>query len=335
MNILKDKRIILPAVLACSSATGLLAQWSLIENWEALDVGVYQGKEAIEALSPDFHTFNVGALMELNVATGIDGIGGDKAAWFWYGERITSTACYLALPLAAEVPVGETATIYFRLWRGTDGGNWHVMTSKVAANEFADGVSLYGEMATIVRSTGSSTDAPRELQAHTGGYTVSTPNVVGPAGEWREFWMVVYNLDSPLDGDGWELYVKAPNDPAPAIVTFGGDNPFTRLTIRNKSVSSLKSFILHQNSSIENQSVYLIDDIYQSSGKNLETPGSESDWCGMVKLPSGDVDTGSFLGWIYTEGSSGSGWVYSYSLEKFVYVASCPAESGSWVYVSK
>ena len=71
-----------------------------------------------------------------------------------------------------------------------------------------------------------------------------------------------------------------------------------------------------------------------TTGQNLTTPvvANGNEWCGITKV-GGDVDTGDFMGWIWVGDATGAGWVYSYSLDGFVYVSACPDASGAWIYI--
>lgn len=57
------------------------------------------------------------------------------------------------------------------------------------------------------------------------------------------------------------------------------------------------------------------------------------EWAGYPVLPSGDVDTGGFLGWINV---SGGDFVWVWSLGKYIYMPEPAADStGAWGFVSK
>ena len=329
-----SKNLLLAGTLLGLTVGSLNAQWMLVEDWEGYPTGAHQGKEVIEALDPKFGAFSQGSLHELNLATGIDGIGGTNAAWYWFGQEITSKQAWLMIALPEEIPVDGSATIYFRVWAATDTGNYHISTAKPAIADITDGVSLWSILNTTMRVTDSS-GTETELQVNNGGYTPSTPPARDPIGTWTEFWMVIDNKNDPDNGDGWELWKKGINDMEPTVITFGGDNPYSRLVTRDRNVDSIKNFVLSQNSDKEGTAVWLIDDIYMSVGKNLTDPmNPPAGWCGMTKV-DGNVDTGSFMNWLYVgDNETGTGWAYSYDLNKYVYLSNCPADAGAWVYVS-
>lgn len=56
--------------------------------------------------------------------------------------------------------------------------------------------------------------------------------------------------------------------------------------------------------------------------------GASADWYGYEVLPSGDANTGNWLGWVYVENDP---WIWSYSLGKYIYVK----DSSGWVFVRK
>jgi probable HAF family extracellular repeat protein len=57
-----------------------------------------------------------------------------------------------------------------------------------------------------------------------------------------------------------------------------------------------------------------------------------STWCGFTKTGP-YVDTASWLGWLYVDEQDSAGYVYSYLLDKFVFIPDCPEPGGGWVWV--
>jgi len=233
--------------------------------------------------------------------------------------------------------MGETNTIYFRVWQQAYDINFHIMVSKVAAGDEPDNTALWGNQAAIMRCNSSE---PLMVDIRNGGsYTPSNPIHLQDLATWYEYWMVLdnsYAEDETQAGvGGYEVYVKGPADAEPRLLTWGGDTTVTKLDYRNQAFTSLKSIVLIQNAST-GPNIWLLDDIYQTSGMDLTTPGQGNGgdtWCGM-DVDGNDFDTGDFLGWVYVEDTdTDAGWVYSYSLGGFVYLSTCPGESGGWVYV--
>lgn len=73
---------------------------------------------------------------------------------------------------------------------------------------------------------------------------------------------------------------------------------------------------------------------YDATGQNLTTPpvgGGGETWAGFPVLPSGDVNTGDWMGWVNVVSKP---WVLSYSLDQWMYIEeSAVSSSGGWVYI--
>jgi len=333
MKTLLKKAALLASPLALLPVCNLSAQWTLIEDFESYAAGVYSAED--ESLV--YPVASNGGLGEMDIIEGIEGTGGSNAAWFWYGVQLANAGdVWHQIPLPTPIEENQTATISFRVWQQSYDGSWLVMVSKVGAGEEPDNTALWGNQAAIARFSGNE---PLMIDARNGGsYTPSNPVFLPELASWYQYW---YVLDNSYDAEGnqagvggYSVYVQGPNDAEPQLLSWGGDQTVTDLDFRNQAQTSLKTLVLIQNAE-KSPGIWLIDDIYMTSGMNLSDPtdpNAVSQWCDLDKV-GGDVDTGDFLGWVYVGDLTGSGWVYSYSLGGFVYISACPGDSGAWVYV--
>ena len=261
--------------------------------------------------------------------TGIEGTGGEKAAWFWYGASFGTGDFWHQIPLPEEIPVNAIGTVYFRIWQSSLDLNWHVMISKVAAGEEPDNTVIWDNQAAILRYI--STEPEGSLTAHGGGYLLPQPSFSPSPGHWYEYWIILDNAyDGVVQADtaGYSIYRRDPGESDPVLMAWGTDQPRTKLSFRNQSFSSLKSVVLIQ-SPQAGQNTWLIDDLIMRHGACLSIDCVN--WCGFPIL-GGHAETGSWLGWLYVAAEP---WVFSYALDNWLYVPSCPDAIGSWVWKAR
>jgi hypothetical protein len=332
---LNSKKIAVLAGLATCLVLPWTAQagWSLIDDFESYAPGSY-----IFGQDPGlvYHTNQNGGLGEMDIVTGIDGIGGENAAWFWYGETLAYAAdVWHQIPLPTPIEVNAQATLYYRVLMTDYDINYHVMLSKVAVGDELDNTALWGSQAVILRDNGAD---PLQWDARDGSaYINSNPTFLPDLNTWYEVWIQVDN--SFVDGvqagiGGYSVYVKGPSDAEPMLLTFGGDTIKSKLDFRNQAETSIKTLVLIQDNG-DSPNVWLIDDIWEyDSGLTTAEPGG-TNWCGWDIAAGDNVDTGSWMEWVYVGlcPNGAPGWVYSYNLNSWIYVAGCPSSGGSWVYV--
>ena len=321
--------LILAVLLVCSSS--LFADWILIDDFESYEVRTYSDNFGPDLIYPGVSS---GALGQMEIVTGIEGTGGEKAAWFSFGFQGISGEFFHQIPLPAEISVNSAGTLYFRIWQSSLDLNWHVMISKVAAGEEPENTLVWLDQAAIFRY--NRTEPEGSLYAHGGGYLLPQPAFSPAPGSWYDYWII---LDNGYDGEvqadtaGYSIYRKGPDDTGPSLMTWGVDQPRTKLPMRNQAFDSLKAIVLVQMDQFGFNS-WLIDDIYMTLGACLSDPrtgDSCESWCGYPVV-DGHADTGSWLGWLYVATEP---WVYSYALDSWLYVPSCPDATGGWVYAAQ
>ena len=322
MKLSIKKLTLLAGMLSTFTVGTVHAQWILVDDFESYDAGTYNRDQG----NLPYPVASNGSLGQMDIFTGIEGAGGEKAAWFWYGMHFGGGVWH-QIPLPQEVGEQEQATVYFRLWQSAFELNWHVMFSKVPAGEEPENTSIWGNQSAIIRYF------PSGIDAHSGGYVPSNPRLTPELATWYDYWVVLDNSydanDEQVDVGGYQVYVRQPGEIEPTLMTWGTDATFDRLVFRNKEKASIKTMVLTQHGQHPGN-VWLIDDIYFSPGVNISGIGHK--WCGRDKV-GWDVDTGDFLGWIWVGEATGAGWAYSYDLDGFVYLSACPDTSGAWVYV--
>jgi hypothetical protein len=330
LNIIK--KTILTGIVT-TVVVGSLQAWTLIENWEGFAAGTYTRDDAANPLP--YPAPSNGGMGQIDIISGIEGTGGENAAWPWYGVvEANAGDVWHHIPLNPAIEPNTTGTIFYRVWVSGYVNSFITAVSKVDGAEEPNGTALWGNQSAILRFPGGE---PLRMDARNGGaYVPSNPEFLYDVNTWYNVWLVLDNsfaADETQAGvGGYEIYVQGPNDAAPVLRSFGGETTATFLDFRNQAFTSLKSFMMWQ-SGTAGTDIWLIDDIYQASGKDLSNPTVETvGWCGIDTV-GGDVDTGDFMGWIYVGDLSGAGWVYSYSLGGFVYVSACPGDNGAWVYV--
>jgi hypothetical protein len=323
----------LAGLFAALAATSAQAQWTLIEDWEGFEPGTYTRDDAANPLP--YPAPSNGGVGQIDIIAGIEGTGGNNAAWPWYGVvEANAGDVWHHIPINPIEP-NTQSTIFYRVWVSGYVNSFITAFSKVDGAEEPNGTALWGNQSGLYRFPGSE---PLRMDARNGGaYVPSNPDFLYDLATWYKVWFYIDNsfaADETQAGvGGYEIYIQGPNDAAPVLLSFGGETTATFLDFRNQAFTSIKSFMMWQ-SGTAGTDIWLIDDIYQTPGKVISEPNTDvvEGWCGM-DLVGGDVDTGDFMGWIYVGDLSGAGWVYSYSLGGFVYVSACPGDSGAWVYV--
>jgi hypothetical protein len=300
-----------------------VAQWILVDDFESYEPGTYTrgGNPGLP-----YPGSSNAALGQMDIFTGIEGTGGEVAAWFWYGESYGPGDFWHQIPLPEEIPVNAIGTVYFRIWQQSLDLNWYVMISKVAAGEEPDNTVIWNNQAAILRY--ASTEPGGSLSAHGGSYLLPQPSFSPSPGHWYEYWIILDNAyDRVVQAEtaGYSIYRKGPGEAWPRLMAWGTDQPRTKLPFRNRSFGSLKSIVLIQTPSAP-ANVWLIDDIYMRHGACLSTDCEN--WCGYPIL-DGHAETGSWLGWLYVAKEP---WVYSYVLDSWLYIPDCPDATGGWVW---
>ncbi len=339
-NMRFDKITKIAGLTACAAALPLSAvaqEWQLIDDFESYTQNHYEAGGSPDLPYPYASNGGRGYMDIWGTADGIDGVGGAQAAHFWFGVVDADLGdIWHQLPLPQEIALGETGTVYWRMWQDGYLMNYHFMLSRVPAGEEPQRTALWSHMAAVMRINGAD---PVDLEVRDGSsYIHSNPPVVPALETWYEFWMVAHNTSN---GAGtYEIYRRAPGETEPQLLTWGDNR--TSLDFRNTDPDSIKTLVLNRNTDDNTDvgQIYLVDDIWFSAGENLTTPGDEvpdcdnpwADWCD--EDGDGWVDTGAeFLHWIYFDGT---GWVFVEEMDQWVFL---PAEnvtsSGAWTYLPR
>lgn len=259
-----------------------------------------------------------------------------------YGVTFGTT--WLSMPLAATIEPGTSSTIYFRYIQAGPSNQFLLGTTykdPPANNElgwsqavrWADYSSLWvtPEDGLVDLRDGSAT-----LNEATG---FAFENNV-----WYEMWQVVHNtFDGSTSTGTHQLYIKGPNDSEPWVVTVGSDpvrdyGNFRLAPVENDQPQALKYVMIATHSG--NPSApnagdpWLIDDLYQTAGVVISTPGTDPEpttWAGFAIDAQGNCDTGDFLGLVNVNAGD---WIFVYDLDAFVYLPEANVGAdGAWGYV--
>ena len=312
-------------------SSSLHADWILIDDFEGYEEGTYWGRGDPDLIYPWAEN---GGFGQMDIITGIEGTGGEKAAWFWYGTYVGYGEFWHQIPLPVEISVNTVGTLYFRIWQSDKDLNWHVMVSKVAAGDEPNNTPIWGNQAAVLRY--NKTEPEGSLYAFGGGYLLPQPAFSPAPGNWYDYWIILdnaYHGEVQADTAGYSIYRKGPDDTWPALMAWGVDQPRTKLPMRNQAFDSLKAIVLIQTAQF-GVNTWLIDDIYMTLGACLSDPrtgDSCESWC-EFPVVGGHADTGSWLGWLYVATEP---WVYSYALDGWLYIPDCPDATGGWVYVAR
>jgi hypothetical protein len=324
---------LLTALVVSSLQSQISDPWQEVETWDSFAPGTYTGPE--DNL-PHPMASNGGA-GQVDIFEDIEGANGN-AAWVWYGEELANRGdAWHQIALPTPVAQNTRATLYFRLWQATFEHNMHIMVSKVPAGDEPDNTALWGNQAAIMRFNPGE---PAVIESRNGGsYVPSNPDLVHELTDWYEYWMV---LDNSYDSEGnqagvggYEIYVRGPGETTPRLLTWGGETTVSFLDFRNQAQAPLETVVLHQNS-VFGSGTWLIDDLFLAPGEVLTSPYEPTiaeEWCGFEKVGS-DVNTGDWMGWLNVgDATTAPGFAYSYGLDSYVYIGSCPDSNGAWTYV--
>lgn len=310
------------------------AAWTLVEDFESYD----------ENNPPTYPAASNGGdpttAVEIFDVSDFEGIGGEKAAWFHYGQTTSFLGdLWHQIPLPQEIPIDGTGTIFFRVWQSDYDMNYHMISSKIAAGDLPDGAALWSNFSSVLRYRNAT--EPFQWDAHSGGYIATNPTFLPEILTWYNVWLVLDNsgyVDNAgtvtQPNGGWKVWVQGPSDSAPFQLAWGA-NAITTLQFRNQAKESIKAFVLSQNGDGGSLFPWLIDDIYFTMGEDTSNPldgGSGSAWCDYP-VDGNLVDTGDWMGYLYIAGESG--WVYNYDLANWIYLPDCGSADGAWAYVIK
>src|SRR5690606_23552403 len=114
-----DKITKFAGIASCAAALPIsaVAQWQLIDDFESYTETSYIRGGDPDLVYPGASNGGLGVMDIWGTDDGIEGVGGEKAAHFWHGETQGSQGDFWhQLPLPSEIGIGETGTVYFRLW---------------------------------------------------------------------------------------------------------------------------------------------------------------------------------------------------------------------------
>jgi hypothetical protein len=284
-----------------------------------------------------------------------------------YGIWWNAYHTYIPLPSAAVIPDGQQGTFYFQLYHdgGLDNGGMDIGVTAVpfqpydfstytGALTLEDFKSLSGEQLTL-ESEPHTWDqfscqfdidqGVNSLKNSDGFWALGTADGASfpapPINEWEEYWIYVdnaadiynvYTRSSSTGNEVKEMYILSSDGVAPpqpdATFVASTDQPIIAVYY-GTSAGNPGSASAGYPQYYDNYYMWV------GNGARLETPTMTppTGWCGMEKA-NGAVDSGSFMGWIYVgDASEAPSWVYCYTLNSWVYVASCPGTAGAWVFV--
>jgi hypothetical protein len=341
------KLITLAGITSCLTVLPGIAQaWDLIDNFDEYeDGGIYTIEDGSQVYAVH-HNQGLGAMQ---IFGGIEGAN-DKAAWFWYYQAINPPGdecaggagdAWFHIPLIHEIPMNGTGTIFFRLWQAGIGCPYVLGFTRYLADEVPACAPDWGYQSGVFRFRNDAD--PTFMDAYSSsGYIPEEPSFNPEIETWYKYWIVINNSfdtsQDPAASTGtYQIWRQGPNDAAPYhIIYSSGDSTVLDLGFRNPDPLPIKAFMMIEDN-LGTDDVYLIDDLYSTLGADTTDPTvpvNDTQWCGMDKQAMDTIDTGGFLGWIYVGSATGApGWVFSYTLNSYVYVASCPGTSGGWVYV--
>lgn len=152
-----------------------------------------------------------------------------------------------------------------------------------------------------------------------------------PVGEWTTIYYLIDNAT-----DRTMLYYQGESMDEPAVVELTDGS--TDFIFRNGTTDPLVTLTyVSAGSNSGPVSVFLLDDIYYDpTGFNLDGadlpdgPIGPVMWGGTLLDDNGNVDTGDWMGLVH---ASTEPWVYSYSIDSFVYIPSSHVtDEGAWTY---
>jgi hypothetical protein len=214
---------------------------------------------------------------------------------------------------------------------------WYVGLSHFVPGEWTQENSFWSETNAVMRYF------PRggfeTLSAYNGmGYwAVDRPGAVA-AGEWYAFWMVVdYRYRDSVPVGGYSHYYQSSADPDPVRLSWSHEamESDAFLSFRNARELPLQTLFFHQVAGLfPGQNRWLVDDIYQAEGAYLSDPTTGEPCRNWHAFPviGDDADT---LGWLDRLYVAEDPWVWSYTLESWLYIPGAPEARGGWVYVAR
>ena len=258
-----------------------------------------------------------------------------------YGVTFGTT--WLSMPLPMPIEPGASSTIYYRYIQAGPSNQFLLGTTYKDApppNEsgWSQGVRWSDYSSLWV------TPEDGLIDLRDGSSTID--EATGFAFEnnvWYEMWQVVHNtFDGSISTGTHQLYIKGPNDSEPWVVTVGSDpvrdyGNFRLAPVENDQPQALKYVMIATHSGNPSSpnagDPWLIDDLYQTAGVVVATPGEGfGSWAGFPIIDAaGNCDTGGFLGWINVNTGD---WIWSYSLNTYLYMPESNVGSGgAWGYV--
>lgn len=340
------KSLILLGSVAPFAAYCQMNQWLLLSDFEDGEAGLVETFHV--DLDPSYEVAAIFAVLE-------DPVDAENSVFWWdaSGYGINWNAHRMNMPLPQEVPEGEVATLYFRSYSEGYSHDGNVGMSDVplvpitGEGSTSDLVKTFTDTLFIplaeprawgdleVQANIFSGQGPGVVVRDGGAFTQTEPGV--PLNTWVEYWLVADNAN-----DTTKLYWRAEGETDITLVTVLPPEaaPKDNFNFRNGTTDPLVTFSFlgtaGNPSNPHAGDIFYWDDIALYVGAAmLETPNFEggNTWCGIEKVGT-DVNTGDWMGWLSVGDATGApSWAYSYTLETFVYMGSCPDDNGAWVYV--
>lgn len=281
--------------------------------------------------------------MGLYIETGFYGV--DNSVIWWSKE----------LPNGGVQP-NTTATLFFRYIEAGWSNSFHAGTSDVplvlntesTSPNLASAPGSWNEYNFLIRK-----DLADGLLDHRDGsaYVDTNPPFSFVPNVWYYIWMVMDHTYETVDGTltytgSFKLYIQGPDDEVPVLIPVGTDPAKDAAAPRRApfdesgGTTNLKWFMCGSTTGRgESPSAgdpFIQDDIYITyGGMDLSNPvtgeGGLPKWAGYPMDEAGNVDTGSWLGWINVAAGD---YVWSYSLNQWMYLSEASVtEVGSWTYI--
>lgn len=252
---------------------------------------------------------------------------------------ISDNAFRMTLPINPVIDEGTTGTFYFRF--ATEGGGINIALGLTNVETFTSTSDQRWGFYNALFRFGVPTQGKLQAYNSNGYLEADAREVVFQT--WYEVWMTVHNRTN-IDEQGnftglddtYELHIKGgPWTEQTQLLTPDGK---TEWIIRNNpTIDPLRHFMILPTTDSPNifpgNDYFYVDDVYVLSGeRNLQSPTASANWFGYPVDAGGNVDTGSFMGFLNV--TLAAPWVWSFSLNNWLYIPDV-TEGGAWAFVHR